>query len=331
MPFNSKEFKEDLNTKDQTLSLLGIGAHHQNGVAERAIQTVTQWARTILLHQVLHWPDQSKIDLWPFALEHAVYVWNHLPRKDIFIAPVELFTGATFVDYDHIQRARVWCCPVHVLQPRLQDGKKLPKWDPRSRRGMFVGMSQSHSSNVGMILNLRTGNVSPQYHVVYDDLFTTVPNGEAGGILNDMPFDHRSWSQILESGWERRIDPVDEASSGTRFVPSLDREWLSDDELPPSVTDHENQPEQAAIPPEPPPPPAMPPSASDNVTPPTRVPSLDAAQAPPLSTFPEGATSPSEGRVYRDPVPDSVSSDPVLSDAQQGSSSRSQYWNEELP
>jgi hypothetical protein len=54
-------------------------------------------------------------------------------------------------------------------------------------------------------------------------------------------------------------------------------------------------------------------------------------RAPPLSTVPEGATSPSEGGVYPGPVPDSVSSDPVLSDAQQESSSRSQYWDEELP
>jgi hypothetical protein len=57
----------------------------------------------------------------------------------------------------------------------------FPKWDPRSCRGMFVGLSHTLSSSVGCILNLRTGSVSPQYHVVYDDLFTTVHNGETGG------------------------------------------------------------------------------------------------------------------------------------------------------
>jgi hypothetical protein len=90
MPFDSKEFKVDLITKGQTLSLSGVGVHHQNGVAERAIQTVTQWARSMLLHQALYGPDQAKFDLWPFALEHAVYIWNHLPKKDSLIAPVEL-------------------------------------------------------------------------------------------------------------------------------------------------------------------------------------------------------------------------------------------------
>jgi hypothetical protein len=42
MPFSSKEFKADLVTKGQEITFSGVGAHHQNGVAERAIQTVTQ-------------------------------------------------------------------------------------------------------------------------------------------------------------------------------------------------------------------------------------------------------------------------------------------------
>ena len=40
---------------------------------------------------------------------------------------------------------------------------------------IYVGCSPSHASNVGLILNPRTGHVSPQFHVVYDDDFTTVP------------------------------------------------------------------------------------------------------------------------------------------------------------
>jgi hypothetical protein len=41
--------------------------------------------------------------------------------------------------------------------------------------GIYVGRSPSHASNVALILNPRTGHVSPQFHVVYDDDFTTVP------------------------------------------------------------------------------------------------------------------------------------------------------------
>jgi hypothetical protein len=80
---------------------------------------------------------------------------------------------------------------------------------------VFDGMLHTHSSNVGDTMNLRTGNVSPQYHVVYVDLFTTDPNAETGGILNEMPFNQLSSMKILESRLERNIDREDERATGT--------------------------------------------------------------------------------------------------------------------
>jgi hypothetical protein len=57
MPFDSNEFEADLVPKGQDITFSGVGADHQNGIAERAIQTVTQWARLMLFHQALHWPE----------------------------------------------------------------------------------------------------------------------------------------------------------------------------------------------------------------------------------------------------------------------------------
>ena len=56
MPFNSTAFQTEMEANNQTIELFGVGAHHQNGVAERAIQTITQWARAMMLHQLLHGP-----------------------------------------------------------------------------------------------------------------------------------------------------------------------------------------------------------------------------------------------------------------------------------
>ena len=77
---------------------------------------------------------------------------------------------------DHLDllRSHVWGCPAYVLEPKLQNGQKLPKWNRRSRLGQFMGYSDEHSSLVANIRHLNTGYVSPQYHVVYDDLFQTV-------------------------------------------------------------------------------------------------------------------------------------------------------------
>ena len=37
-----------------------------------------------------------------------------------------------------------------------------------------MGMSPVHAESVGLVRNLKTGYISPQYHIVYDDWFETV-------------------------------------------------------------------------------------------------------------------------------------------------------------
>jgi len=37
-----------------------------------------------------------------------------------------------------------------------------------------MGQSPLHASMVSLILNLQTGNISLQYHVVHDDFFETI-------------------------------------------------------------------------------------------------------------------------------------------------------------
>lgn len=65
VPFESNEIKRELISKNQEMSLSGTGAHHQNGVAERAIRTGSSWARPIILHMVMHWPEMADLSLWP--------------------------------------------------------------------------------------------------------------------------------------------------------------------------------------------------------------------------------------------------------------------------
>ena len=68
-------------------------------------------------------------------------------------------------------------CPIYVLDSRLHDagGAGPPKWEPRSRIGVYLGHSPFHAGSVALVFNPSTGRVSPQYHVVFDDEFSTVP------------------------------------------------------------------------------------------------------------------------------------------------------------
>ena len=119
--------------KGQGLRLSGVGAHHQNGVAESNIKSITYKARALLIHAALRWPEVSDKTLWPMALEHAVYLHNKTPKMENGLSPEELWTGSAANHGSTLTNLHTWGCPVYVLDPSLQDGHKITKWQPRSR------------------------------------------------------------------------------------------------------------------------------------------------------------------------------------------------------
>ena len=106
--------------------------------------------------------------------------------------------------------------PSYVLDPRLQDGKKIPKWEPRSRKGQFLGFSKEHASTVGLIQNIRTGFISPQYHVVFDEEFTTVTS-ESTMDLSE------KWIDLFLNSREVFLEGFDEETDGD--LPVLDPDY----------------------------------------------------------------------------------------------------------
>ena len=64
--------------------------------------------------------------------------------------------------------------PTYVLELTLQSGNKIPWWNSHSKLGIYLGKSSEHAGNVSLILDLITNYVSPQFHTVYDDNFTSV-------------------------------------------------------------------------------------------------------------------------------------------------------------
>ena len=202
--YKTNLFKQSCQEMNQTLTFSGVGAHHHNGVAERCIRTISTCARALLLHALIHWPEQTTLDLWPFAVDYAVFLWNRMPREKSKMSPLEIFYS-TKSTHEDIRSARVWGCPAYVLEPTLQDGKKLPRWRPRSKLGQFLGRSKNHASSVGLIKNVATGGVSAQFHVVYDDHFATrevnkIPEGD------DIP---KEWVDLFQFSREKHFDDAD--------------------------------------------------------------------------------------------------------------------------
>jgi hypothetical protein len=74
------------------------------------------------------------ISLWLFAVKHAVLLYNHVPNRESGLTPMELITKQK-ADHSDLVRSHVWGCPAYALEPKLQNGQKLPKWNRRSRLG----------------------------------------------------------------------------------------------------------------------------------------------------------------------------------------------------
>jgi GAG-pre-integrase domain len=166
-PFRSQGFVQDCVNSGQKQTFSGVGAHHQNRV-ERTWQTLLWWTRAMMQHFILHWPQEARLELWPFALDYAVWIWNHFPDTTTRLSPIEVFTKATFPDHKHLQRTRVFGCPVFVLDPTLQDAKKLPKWQKRSWKGIFLNFFWLEPRAKPMILygiELGSGGSAARFHV----------------------------------------------------------------------------------------------------------------------------------------------------------------------
>jgi hypothetical protein len=173
--FSAEEYHHNCDEKGQNQSFFGVGAQHQNARAERAIQTIMYMARTFMVHASLHWTERGSDDLslWSFAVKHSVWIYNCVPNARSGLTPLELVTKERS-DYREILRYHVWGYLVYVLEAKLQNDQKLPKWNRRARLGQFVGFSDEHSSLVANAWHLTTGYISPQFHVVFDDLFDAV-------------------------------------------------------------------------------------------------------------------------------------------------------------
>jgi hypothetical protein len=80
--------------------------------------------------------------------------------------------------------------------------------------GLFLGFSYLHSSRVPFILNVETGHISPQFHVIFDDNFETV-----NSLPIDQPLD-KQWAAIFWLGRECFLD-VDNDENDQPISPFL--------------------------------------------------------------------------------------------------------------
>ena len=179
--FAEAEFATAVQEDGQTISYCGVNAHHQNGRAEKKIRDLQDLARTMILHAQQRWSTAITVNLWPYAVRMANDVTNNTPSIKGGVSPIELFAQVAVAP--RVKHSHTFGSPVYVLDSALQTaGRRIPKWDKRARIGIYLGTSPRHSRKVALVLSLQTGHVSPQFHVVFDDMFETL-RPSAGNVL----------------------------------------------------------------------------------------------------------------------------------------------------
>ena len=178
--FKDNAFLKSIQENHQTISFSGVGAHHQNGIAEKRIGDLQRRATTLLLHAQRRWPDAINSHLWTYAIRAANDCRNNAPTRKDDECPISRFCGTERVPA--IKNQHHFGCPVYVLQQKIQNGRKARKWQDRTRIGINLGYSSRHAHSVSLVLSLQTGLVSPQFHCSYDDLFETTTGTQARSI-----------------------------------------------------------------------------------------------------------------------------------------------------
>ena len=205
--FRANKWIDNCRQSGQTLTFAAVGAHHQNGLAERRIRTLQEMARTMLVHASIKWPAAITTHLWPYAIRMANLMINESPNMgDPYKRlPIQIFSSTTV--QPNQKHWHTFGCPVYVLDRALQTNDPFHKWKRRSKVGIYLGRSPQHARNVALVLDRTTGLVSPQFHVSFDSNFDTVEKD-----------DHdRTWQ--LKAGFI--TSSKRKPHSGTISIPSL--------------------------------------------------------------------------------------------------------------
>ena len=233
--FACKGFRDAVTASNQKITFCGVGAHHQNGIVENMIGLLTRWSRISLLHAKRRWPQAITTILWPYALKSACARYNQLHLDADGCSPESKFASVDSAPV--VSNKHPWGCPVFVLNEKAQNGKS-PKWEPRSRVAIYLGHSPTHAGSVAMVLNPRTLHVSPQYHVVFDDNFSTVSSMVNGEVPDN-------WLDLVKQSEEHTDDVGSELTrlwASREFDPFHDSD---DDDTTSSENEYANTPVQA--------------------------------------------------------------------------------------
>ena len=123
--YNNHLFKDFLSTNGISFEPSAPYTQNQNGVSERAIRTIAEKARSMLLNAKL------LEGFWEEAVRTAVYLKNRSPTKAVDSTPYQAWTGQ-IPELGHL--LPFGCDGLTFIHPDLRT-----KWKPKARSCTFLG------------------------------------------------------------------------------------------------------------------------------------------------------------------------------------------------
>jgi hypothetical protein len=259
--FAHKSFMEEVNRKNQKLTFCVVDAHHQNGTIENKNKMLTLSACTLLLRGMRMWPQINKM-FWPFAFKAAAELCLSLNKDGQTPISILHSVPSNTVPFKPFHTL---FCPVYVLDLHIQSAGNPgpPKWEPQSCISVYLGHSPFHAGNMALIFNPRTGHILPQYHMVFDDTFLTIPFMDAGMVPPHWAdqgnyFTKRATNKefnLAEEWMKEMPDHVDISVAGSRLTDSFalipdqnQAHTLASDTTTPEALVHDSSPSLEMIP-----------------------------------------------------------------------------------
>ena len=118
------------------------------------------------------WVSDS-ISLWSFVVKHSFCLYIQFLNKESRLTQLVILTRSKSYHCHHLC-CHMWGWPVFVLEPKLQNYQKLPKWNQRDPLYQFLGFLDEHSSLLYQVLHLSAGYIYLKFHLVFVDVFETV-------------------------------------------------------------------------------------------------------------------------------------------------------------
>ena len=123
--FRANRWIDECNKNGQRCTFTPVGAHHDNGLAEKRIRDLQELTRAF--HVSVRWTTTAiRANLWPYALRMANQVINNTTSPSSGLSYSQVFTKSNInINPKHFVPLG---CPAYVLDSNLQLGKPFHKW-----------------------------------------------------------------------------------------------------------------------------------------------------------------------------------------------------------